>query len=108
MTRMFVAVLPPDHVLDELEEFIGPRRDLSPFRWTQPEGELAVEGNSLFVTFALTPLDGGTNVKMTETGFRQMGWSAEEVRAAYDDHVQGWGFFIPRLGEHVATLNVQS
>ena len=37
MTRMFVAVLPPDHVLEELEEFVGPRRELSPFRWTQPE-----------------------------------------------------------------------
>ena len=37
MTRMFVAVLPPDDVLDELESFVGPRRDLSPFRWTQPE-----------------------------------------------------------------------
>ena len=33
---MFVAVIPPEAVLDELEEFVGPRRDLSPFRWTQP------------------------------------------------------------------------
>ena len=37
MTRMFIAVLPPEDVLDELEEFVGPRRDLSPFRWTRPE-----------------------------------------------------------------------
>jgi 2'-5' RNA ligase len=37
MTRMFVAVLPPEEVLDELEDFVGPRRDVSPFRWTRPE-----------------------------------------------------------------------
>ena len=37
MTRMFVAVLPPLGVLEELEELVGPRRELSPFRWTRPE-----------------------------------------------------------------------
>ena len=34
---MFVAVIPPEVVLDELEEFVGPRREVSPFRWTRPE-----------------------------------------------------------------------
>ena len=37
MTRMFVAVIPPDHVLDDLEAFITPRRGEVPFRWTDPE-----------------------------------------------------------------------
>lgn len=35
--RMFAAVLPPDDVLEQLEEFLAPRREASPFRWTQPE-----------------------------------------------------------------------
>lgn len=35
--RMFAAVLPPDDVLEELEEFLAPRREASPFRWTLPE-----------------------------------------------------------------------
>ncbi len=35
---MFVAVVPPADVLEDLEEFVGPRRDASPFRWTRPEG----------------------------------------------------------------------
>ena len=35
--RMFAAVLPPEDVLEELEEFLAPRRDASPFRWTRPE-----------------------------------------------------------------------
>jgi 2'-5' RNA ligase len=37
MTRMFVAVVPPEQVLEDLEEFIGPRRGEVPFRWTDPE-----------------------------------------------------------------------
>ena len=37
MTRMFVAVIPPESVIEHLEEFIAPRRGEVPFRWTQPE-----------------------------------------------------------------------
>ena len=35
--RMFVAVVPPDSVVEHLEEFVGPRRGEVPFRWTQPD-----------------------------------------------------------------------
>ena len=35
--RMFVAVVPPESVIEDLEEFVGPRRGATPFRWTQPE-----------------------------------------------------------------------
>jgi 2'-5' RNA ligase len=34
---MFVAVVPPDHVVEDLEEFLAPRREAAPFRWTLPE-----------------------------------------------------------------------
>jgi 2'-5' RNA ligase len=37
MTRMFVAVIPPDEVVEHLEEFLAPRREAAPFRWTVPE-----------------------------------------------------------------------
>jgi 2'-5' RNA ligase len=37
VTRLFVAVLPPEHVLDDLEAYVGPRRGQAPFRWTLPE-----------------------------------------------------------------------
>jgi 2'-5' RNA ligase len=37
MTRMFVAVIPPDKVLEDLEAFVTPRRGEVPFRWTDPE-----------------------------------------------------------------------
>ena len=40
--RMFSAVLPPQDVLDELEEFLAPRQEADEqnrdFRWTRPEG----------------------------------------------------------------------
>ena len=35
--RMFAAVLPPQDVLDDLAEFVGPREEASEFRWTRPE-----------------------------------------------------------------------
>jgi RNA 2',3'-cyclic 3'-phosphodiesterase len=39
--RMFTAVVPPEDVFDELEEFLAPRRDATdptaPLRWTRPE-----------------------------------------------------------------------
>ncbi|GAB3990749.1 RNA 2',3'-cyclic phosphodiesterase [Nocardioides marmoraquaticus] len=41
MTRMFVALLPPDDVLEDLEELVAPRREARvegrPLRWTPAE-----------------------------------------------------------------------
>ncbi|HET6560686.1 MAG TPA: RNA 2',3'-cyclic phosphodiesterase [Marmoricola sp.] len=33
---MFAAVVPPEDVLEALEEFLEPRREAAPFRWTTP------------------------------------------------------------------------
>ena len=77
------------------------------FRWTQPAGEPAVAGNSLLVTFDLTPARGGTLLKMTESGFREMGWEAAVLEQQYHEHVTGWDFYLPRLARYVATLEVR-
>src|SRR4051794_12107190 len=77
------------------------------FRWTHPVGEVAAEGNSLLVTFDLTPSGGGTLLKMTETGFREMGWEIAVLEQQYSEHIHGWDFFLPRLAPYVATLQVQ-
>ncbi len=74
------------------------------FRWVYPEDEAAAPGNSLLVTFELVASDGGTLVRMTETGFREKGWEAAVLEAQYLDHSAGWDHFIPRLGEYVARL----
>jgi 2'-5' RNA ligase len=34
---MFVAALPPNAVLEDLDEFLSVRRDSAPFRWTVPD-----------------------------------------------------------------------
>lgn len=77
------------------------------FRWTQPIGEEAVEGNSLLVTFHLAPSGGGTLLRMTESGFREMGWEAAVLEQQYHEHVTGWDFHLPRLPPYVATLGVR-
>ncbi len=74
------------------------------FRWTHPMGVSAAEGNSLLVTFALTPSGTGTLVKMTETGFREMGWELAVLQATYNDHINGWNFYMPRLESYVLTV----
>ena len=74
------------------------------FRWTHPAGEVAGEGNSLLVTFELTPADGGTVLRMTETGFRERGWEVAVLEQQYREHEAGWDHFLPRLAPYVATL----
>lgn len=77
------------------------------FRWTHPVGEAAAEGNSLLVTFDLAPSGGGTLLKMTETGFREMGWEVAVLEEQYREHNKGWDFYLPRLAPYVATLELR-
>jgi uncharacterized protein YndB with AHSA1/START domain len=74
------------------------------FRWAHPQGEEAREGNSLLVTFELTPSGTGTSVRLTESGFREMGWEAAVLEEQYREHGTGWDHYLPRLGEYVARL----
>jgi uncharacterized protein YndB with AHSA1/START domain len=87
-----------------------PPRSFS-FRWTHPAGAVAAEGNSLLVTFDLTPSRGGTLLRMTETGFREMGWEAAVLEQKYQDHLTGWAFYLPRLepyAQKVEALQVEA
>ena len=76
------------------------------FRWTHPEGEDAQVGNSLLVTFELAERAGGTLLRMTETGFREMGWEVAVLEEQYRDHVDGWNHFLPRLVTYAARVEV--
>jgi uncharacterized protein YndB with AHSA1/START domain len=78
------------------------------FRWTHSVDEVAAEGNSLLVTFDLTPSRGGTTLRMTETGFREMGWEVAVLEEQYREHVQGWEYFLPRLAPYAETIAVRS
>ena len=76
------------------------------FRWTHAEGEEARDGNSLLVTFELTPDGAGTRLHMTETGFREMGWEVATLEEQYRDHADGWDYFLPRLVTYAPTVEV--
>ena len=61
------------------------------FRWVYDDDvDLPTAGNSLLVTFELTPADGGTTVRLTESGFRERGWEAAVLQKHYDEHQHGW------------------
>lgn len=78
------------------------------FRWIHPADEVAREGNSLLVTFELTPTGDGTFVRMTETGFREMGWEVAVLEQHYREHVEGWAHFLPRLVAYAPSVGVPS
>lgn len=78
------------------------------FRWIHPDDEPAREGNSLLVTFELTPSGAGTHLRMTETGFREMGWEVAVLEQEYQEHIHGWDHFLPRLVDYAATVQVVS
>lgn len=77
---------------------VDPPRTFS-FRWIYDDGESARPGNSLLVTFELEPAGEGTTVRFRETGYRERGWEAAVLEAHYNDHRQGWDFYLPRLVE---------
>ncbi|GAB3189300.1 SRPBCC domain-containing protein [Nesterenkonia suensis] len=81
-----------------------PHRRFS-FRWVYDAAQ-AEPGNSLLVTFEITPRRGAqaSTVTMTETGFREHGWSETIVRAEHRDHIRGWDIFLPRLRDYAAEL----
>jgi uncharacterized protein YndB with AHSA1/START domain len=74
------------------------------FRWTHPQGEVAGLGNSLLVSFELSPSGAGTALRLTESGFREMGWSSAVLEETYLDHSQGWDHFLGRLDGYVGRL----
>jgi uncharacterized protein YndB with AHSA1/START domain len=73
------------------------------FRWVA-DGAVAEAGNSLLVTFELVPSGAGTRLRMTETGFREKGWEAAVLEAAYADHVNGWDLFVPSIRDYVERI----
>jgi uncharacterized protein YndB with AHSA1/START domain len=69
------------------------------FRWTYEESSTPGPSNSLLVTFVLEPTGEGTTVRFRETGYRERGWEAAVLEANYNDHRQGWDFYLPRMAE---------
>ncbi|GAA2759398.1 SRPBCC family protein [Actinopolymorpha rutila] len=79
-----------------------PRRFV--FRWAHPEGQPATPGNSFLVTFDLVPAEDGTLLRLTEAGFREIGWEAAQLEAHYRSHCAGWDQHLPNLAAYAAGL----
>ncbi|TDC55116.1 polyketide cyclase [Actinomadura sp. KC345] len=74
------------------------------FRWCHAGGEIDDSADSLLVTFELTPSGTGTTVRLTETGFREMGWEAAKLAEQHREHVDGWDAAVLGLGEYLTRL----
>ena len=103
---VFGAAGSPDAHVPQVTVVEAVPHRLFSFRWTHPEGEDAREGNSLLVTFELGPDGDGTLLRMTETGFREMGWEVAVLEEQYHDHVSGWDHFLPQLVRYAGSVEV--
>lgn len=74
------------------------------FRWINPVDEVAGVSNSLLVTFEVAPAGSGSTLRMTETGFREQGWETAVLEREYNEHIQGWATFLPRIAPYVESL----
>ena len=74
------------------------------FRWVYDAGSVAAADNSLLVVFELRPEGSGTVLRMTETGFRERGWSDAVAQGCYEDHVNGWDLFVPSIRDYAEAL----
>jgi uncharacterized protein YndB with AHSA1/START domain len=74
------------------------------FRWAYPDAGVATPANSLLVSFELIPSGVGTTVRLTEGGFRELGWEAAVLEELYNDHVVGWDTHLAHLGEYLNDL----
>jgi uncharacterized protein YndB with AHSA1/START domain len=74
------------------------------FRWLYSEGDAANTKNSTLVKFELVPAGEGTLVRLTETGFRELGWDLAVLEQSYNEHVAGWDTHLGGLREYLATL----
>lgn len=94
----------PEPHIEELTVVATEPPRLFSFRWVYEGAADPNPTNSLLVTFELTPTDGGTLLRMTETGFREKGWEVAVLEAAYADHVNGWDVFVPSIRDYVERL----
>jgi uncharacterized protein YndB with AHSA1/START domain len=68
------------------------------FRWDHPEKEAPTAGNSVLVTFTLSP-EGSerTRLRVAETGLELLGRTHDEQVRYADDHRGGWKVHLDRL-----------
>jgi uncharacterized protein YndB with AHSA1/START domain len=68
------------------------------FRWSHPEGQSPMAGNSMLVEFLLEAVgDERTRLRVVESGIDLVSWSDEEKARYVEDHRHGWSVHTGRL-----------
>ena len=98
---------PRAHVIPYTVVEADPPRRFS-FRWVPPVDGTATTGKSMLVTFELAPSGTGTVLRLTETGFREMGWEVAVLEAQYQEHLAGWDRHLGDLREYAARVGATS
>ncbi len=81
-------------------EAVDPPRYFA-YWWAHPfPGERAHPGNATLVEFTLTEEDGGTRLRVVESGFAHLPVSEEARRIARERNHAGWGGVITELRDH--------
>jgi uncharacterized protein YndB with AHSA1/START domain len=73
------------------------------FRWNHPQGMDADQSNSALVEFSLSEEDGGTRLRVLESGIAAVTHDAESRAQYLKDHEHGWGKHFDELRDYVAT-----
>ena len=60
------------------------------FRWVSRAGLTLRDDNSLLVEFFLRPENGGTRLRVVESGFDAIDWSDEDKASYVESHADGW------------------
>jgi len=60
------------------------------FRWVLRAGEEPVPGGSTLVTMTLSPIDGGTLLRVVESGFSDLSWPEPERARYAGQNATGW------------------
>lgn len=74
------------------------------YRWSYEPGTIPAVGNSVLVEFVLTAVDGGTQLRVVESGVDALAWSQEQKDAYVVEHLAGWNHHLGRLETYLAKL----
>jgi uncharacterized protein YndB with AHSA1/START domain len=74
------------------------------FRWSKTSGKEPEPGDATLVEFTLTPDDGGTRIRVVESGFASLDGTDEENAEYAEGNVGGWRHELGDLAEHVARI----
>jgi uncharacterized protein YndB with AHSA1/START domain len=85
---------------------VDPPRAFS-YRWASAyPGLVPTEENSTLVEFSLEPADGGTLLKVVESGFEGIDIPADRMESAgFESHSKGWSGVIEKLGAYAEGLD---